>query len=91
MTKDEFMKKYGHIEVKFSHYYKYVFTFGGTLPDGSKINVEYGGNSDDIYRFEASTDGTETVGGLDPFSGVIYNDGKEIEGFFTTTRSLRND
>jgi len=82
MTKEEFMEKYGDVEVTFSYYYKYVFHYTGTLEDGSSIEVEYGGNPDDIYRFEACVGDVETVRGLEPFSGGVYKDYQEIEGFY---------
>lgn len=81
MTKDEFIEKYGNVQVKFSRYYKYMFTFEGALDDGSVVEVECGGNSDDIYRFEVIPDAVETVAGLDPIVGIVYKDRQEIEGF----------
>lgn len=82
MTKEEFFEKYGHVVVKFSSYYKYVFTFAGTLEDGSQILVDYGGDSGEIYRYSLSKDDEITVEDLWPSSGRIIKDGKEVEEFY---------
>ena len=82
VARDEFIDKYGSVEVKFFSYYKYVFTYTGTLPDGSKISVDVGGNSDDIYKMSVSSNGVETVYGLDPFAGSVYKDSQEVDGFY---------
>ena len=47
MTYDEFEEEYGEVEVSFSSYYKYQFTW--TNDDG--LVVGYGGSADDIYRY----------------------------------------
>ncbi|QGT54414.1 hypothetical protein b3_0170 [Synechococcus phage B3] len=83
MTKDEFYEKYGQVKVKFSSYYKYTFTFEGTLDAGGRIVVESGGCSDDIYKFEVVSDSEETVASVFPYAGTIYGkDNKEIESFY---------
>jgi len=61
MTRKEFYEKYGDVKVKFSSYYKYTFTYTGTLPDGGRISVDYGANADDIYRFEVGADCEEII------------------------------
>lgn len=82
MTQNEFLEKYGNVLVTFSSYYKYSFTYKGTLEDGSYIEVRVGGNSDDIYRFEVFADKEKTIDDLYPYSGQVFKDGKEIEEFF---------
>ena len=82
VARDEFIDKYGSVEVKFSSYYKYTFTYTGTLPDGSKISVDVGGNSADIYRMSVSANDVETVYALDPHAGSVYKDGQVVEGFY---------
>ena len=82
MTKEEFYEKYGQVVVKFSYYYKYTFIFTGTLEDGSKISVKYGGDSGEIYGYELANDEETTIEKLWPFAGSIIKDGKEIEGFY---------
>ena len=61
MTKEEVLKKYGDIPLKFHGYYKYVFTFAEIAEDGTEIVVEYGGCSDEIYRFELTADTTMSL------------------------------
>lgn len=45
---DEIFKK---VRVKFSHYYKFCFTYVAKV-DGYDLHVSFGGSSDDIYRHE---------------------------------------
>lgn len=82
MTKEEFMAKYGDIEVKFSSYYKFSFVFSGVLDNGNKISVEVGGNSDDIYRLEVVANLPETIASLNPNSGTVWYDGEIVESFY---------
>lgn len=82
MTRAEFYAKYGDVEVTFSSYYKYTFTYAATLPDGRRLTVGYGGNSDEIYRHEVATSCAEKVGGLQPYTGSVYEGTEEVEGFY---------
>ncbi len=78
MEKKEFIEKYGDVKVKFSSYYKYTFSFTGTLPNGDTIQVGVGGNADDIYKMEVGGDCEETIKSLDPVSGDVYH--KDVKG-----------
>lgn len=82
MTKQEFIDRYGDVDVKFSYYYKHSFHFDAELPDGSGISVAIGGESGEIYRLEVDCDEVSTVKDLDPYSGGIYKEGKEICSFY---------
>ncbi len=82
MTKTDFMEKYGDVKVKFCSYYKFTFTYEALLPDGKRLTCNYGGNSDDIYGLSVSPDVEETVNSVDPFSGSVFDNGKEIEDFY---------
>ncbi len=83
MTKDEFLNKYAGVLVTFSHYYKYTFTFKAVLPDGTRLSVGYGGNHDEIYRYELVNNEQIKIGALDPYTGSVYKDnGEEIESFY---------
>ena len=82
MTREEFYAKYGNVEVAFSSYFKYTFTYSATLPGGKVLTVYYGGNSDDIYRHECFVGGSITVLELGPYAGSVYGDGEEGEGFY---------
>ena len=48
MTKEEFFSKHGDDVVGFSSYYKYTFTFKSK----EGLEVYFGGEPDEIYRFE---------------------------------------
>jgi len=81
MTKEEFIKKYGDVKVRFFDYYKYVFTFKAMLPDGNKLICSVGGDADDIYKLEVS-DEEISVRELDPNSGMVYSKDGVILGSF---------
>ena len=83
MTRAEFMEKYRDAKVKFSSYYKYTFTFTGSLPGGDRIVVEVGGDSDDIYKMEVVPDYEETVASLEPIGGAVYStNGTVVDSFY---------
>lgn len=75
MTKEEVQEKFKDVKIKFTHYYKYSFTFEGMSEDGYKIVCSYGGNTDDIYRFNV-TDQPVNVGIISDWVNVLvyYND-----------------
>jgi hypothetical protein len=66
VTREEMMEKYGEVELTFSSYYKYSFTFTGTTPDGIKLMASFGGHAEEIYRREVAADTPETLRYLDP-------------------------
>jgi len=82
MTRAEFYAKYGDVEVTFSSYYKFTFTYAATLPDGKRLAVGFGGNSDEIYRHEVATSCVEKVSILQPYTGTVYEGTEEVEGFY---------
>jgi len=83
MAREEFIEKYGDVKVKFSDYYKYTFNYTGSLPDGSKISIGYGGNYSDIYRHEVVSDKEETVLSVYPYTGVVLDaNGQVIDEFY---------
>jgi hypothetical protein len=83
MTRQEFIEKYGDVKVKFSSYYKYTFTYTGTLPDGSTISIGYGGSADHIYRYEVGPDKEESVRFIYPYTGAVHDkDGQVIDEFY---------
>lgn len=82
MTKSDFLNKYGDVEVTFSSYYKYTFTYTATLPDGKHLTVGYGGCSDEIYRHEVEAGSVEKVRNLRPYTGAVYECTEEVEGFY---------
>ena len=61
LTKEEVLEKFKDVELKFSRYYKYTFTFEGKCGDYT-ISMGIGGNAGDIYRYEVTADATETIG-----------------------------
>ena len=67
MTKEEARKFYEENEkpkVYFVRYCKYSFTFSGNN-DFMKLTLCYGGNADDIYRYEIDTAPIELPKDLD--------------------------
>lgn len=82
MTKEEFIVKYGEVLVTFSSYYKFTFTYSGTLPDGKRLSVDVGGNSDDIYRDSVTAGQSVKIAHLYPYSGSVYDGTTEVESFY---------
>lgn len=77
MTDDEVKFHFKEVHLTFEYYYKYMFTFIGhvTLSNRYKIIAQYGGNHDDIYKFEVDIHEPLSFGktGLESFSYVeIY-------------------
>jgi len=82
ITRKEFFDKYGDVEVKFVGYYKYVFTYKGTAPDGTIIVVGDGGDSSDIYKMDVNVDDAQTVKHLYPFQGSAFIGEEIIEQYY---------
>jgi len=82
ISRDDFYAKYGDVQVTFRSYYKYTFVYDTTLPDGKRLTVCYGGDSDSIYRHEVVSAGVDTVNLLQPYSGAVYEGTEEVEGFY---------
>ena len=78
ITKEVVLAKYGNIPLKFSSYYKYQFYFGATAPDGARISGGYGGDADDIYRYE-----------VDPDKPILVKDYEQ--SFMSLTIRLNNE
>ena len=65
LTEEEFIEKYSEVKVTFDSYYKYAFTYVGYTepgPDGLQIEVSYGADAQEIYRFELKTGHTVKLG-----------------------------
>lgn len=83
MTDAEFEALYGDVEVTFSSYYKYSFTYVGTAPDGTQISVSYGGCADDIYRHEVCNNDKCKVGRVKEWNYVsATKDGAEVFTYY---------
>jgi hypothetical protein len=83
LTKEEALKLYGDVPLKFDHYYKYVFTFVGFAEDGAEVYINIGGTGEDIYRFEVDQDTRLTLNrsnfnGFDYRSAVVRISGVEV-------------
>ena len=70
MTELEVKKFFDGVELSFSSYYKYTFTYIG-IKDGIEVVVEYGGDSDDIYHLEMYP--TEYFSKNDTFSSFDFD------------------
>ena len=68
----KFMQDYGDVEVRFSEYDKYTFTFQGEH-GGNIITVDVGGNADDIYRVGVAANIAYTINQLQPYAGRVYS------------------
>ena len=82
LDKNEFYTKYGDVEVKFSGYYKYVFTYDAVLPSGQRLRVWYGGDSGEIYKHDVTADEYRSVRSLCPYAGYIHSGEEIVEEFY---------
>lgn len=75
ISKEEFCNRYGDVVVKFSYYYKYVFTFNAELPDGSKLIIAFGGSADFIFNIEVNNNEEHYVKDMETYavSGSVYD------------------
>jgi hypothetical protein len=82
MTVEQVKEKFGNTVLRFSSYYKYMFAFTGHTDDGHKIMCMYGGNSDDIYRYDVDANSEYRLGNLNDWSAVVIKDGANNEVFY---------
>jgi hypothetical protein len=78
MNKDEVMAKYGDVPMTFTSYYKYSFSFAGQSEDGTFVSCSFGGDSDEIYRFEVTPDTTMFLKDGEWNYASITKDGNEL-------------
>lgn len=69
LTYEEMEEKYGEVDVVFTSYYKYSFTFRN---EDMKLTVIAGGTADDVYRFTVVAGEQYKVMGL-PISYAYLN------------------
>lgn len=82
MTKEEFLAKYGGVEVLFYSYATFTFIFRAYLNDDRWLLVECGGSSSAAYRVQATADKKVKVRDLNFYLGrVVDGDMKTIESF----------
>lgn len=85
MTRAEFYEKYKDVELSFSSYFKYTFTYKAELDDGLIVMARVGGDHDTIYRMNVSHEDKGTMYTLDPYAGEVYhkdNPNKIIDEFY---------
>jgi hypothetical protein len=75
---------YGEVKLTFSSYYKYMFTYVGMAPDGTKISASYGGDHDTIYRHSVSNNEVMKVGNVENewHRVTAEKDGHEIFAYY---------
>lgn len=82
MTPEQVQEKFDATLLRFSHYYKYTFTFTGRTDDGYKVTCWYGGSSDEIYRYDVDAEREYLFGDLDGWSSVRIEDSEGKEVFY---------
>jgi hypothetical protein len=74
LTEEQFKEKYGEVEVMFSSYFKYTFVFRGDFY-GKEFQVNVGGSSEDIYRFDVRANDPIKIKYLDiNYAQVVENE-----------------
>jgi len=81
IKKDEFLKKYGEVEVTFSEYYKFSFSYRGKIGD-IDLYVSFGGSAEDIYRDTVKNNESMKISQLDINYGTASKDGRIMETFY---------
>ena len=76
MNREDIYEKYGDTYVRFESYYKYSFTYVGQV-DEKRLVVVIGGNADDIYRCNVTTEIVK-VNQLEAALHLVTLDGVEI-------------
>ncbi|MEM7209550.1 MAG: hypothetical protein AAF434_17155 [Pseudomonadota bacterium] len=82
ISHQEFIERYGDVEVEFSHYYKFSFTFKTELDDGAVLSVSTGGDADEIYREEIANNEKRLVRDVCPYEGSVRKDGSDVCRFY---------
>ena len=81
MTAEQVIEKFEDKLLKFSHYYKYTFSFVGYTDDGYKITCHYGGSADDIYRYNVGATDELRFHHLSEWNTVTVVNGKNERVF----------
>jgi hypothetical protein len=79
LTGDQVNEMFKEAKVVFRSYWKYVFTFEGEQL-GYEIIVRYGGNSEDIYRYDVD-DNPVTFNSVQDWDEVVIKSSKGEEVF----------
>ena len=78
MNQEAFIDKYSDVKVKLSSYYKYEFSFTGSLPDGRTLYVTVGGNAGDIYNVSVAANVEYDIMELDLCRGCLRDQNGSI-------------
>jgi len=79
LTDEDVLERYGEIDLTFTSYYKYVFSYIGSAPAGVTIHADYGGDADDIYRHAVGNNDKQKVGlPSESWNRLVIKKGDEI-------------
>lgn len=80
ITSEDAVSKYKDVELTFSHYYKYCFSFIGTADDGAKITAVIGGDPGNIYREEVFNNEKRILGYIDRWNSItiVARSGEDV-------------
>jgi len=81
ITKTEFDKLYGYVELVFDSYYKYSFTFKGKTNSQDTVIVVIGGCADDIYRESITAGEKVKVSDIEGRYAAVYEGDNSSEPF----------
>jgi hypothetical protein len=83
MTRDEFVDKYGHVQVTFTDFFKHTFNYRADLDDGSVLIAHYGGSVESLWGHEVGAGVKEALYSLAPYAAEVINSkGEEFEHFY---------
>ena len=78
LSEEQVNELFKDCQLQFSSYYKYSFSFAGSLPEKNlTISVSYGGDSYDIYRYEVTRNKLVPFEGCSKWNYVQVQEGTE--------------
>jgi len=82
LSKEEVYEKFMDVPLTFTSYYKFTFNFSADV-DGYHIDVNVGGNADDIYRYDVSPESKLYLAQDQHYGLSITKDGQEVYSEYT--------
>jgi len=79
ISREEFNKLYGDVEVVFNSYFKYTFEYRGETKDFKVVSISFGGCADDIYREAVEAGEKVKVKDIEGTYATVYEDSDCVE------------
>lgn len=81
LSTQEFLEKYGDVQVSFNGATTYFVWFIGLTPEGHRLEISVRG--DEIWRYDVNSNKLYSTSSVAPSSGVVWNKlGDEVDSFY---------